>query len=200
MLNLAYNHLILMQDGAEKLRKEFADLSRRMAVQPVLVDLNTSGDTILHEQDVQYDDDDGSLTQALEFLGNLDPQPDRDRKLRILTWGQHWWQRKPRESQFDFEVLSINVDGPEDQGRKVDFQSQDGTMRLLQDNCARCEDYPDHVSWLVQMVEGHDFQCVSVKCNKGRHRSVAFAETIRRFVYPKAEVAHLHVAKRRHGP
>ena len=42
-------------------------------------------------------------------------------------------------------------------------------------------------------VEHSDLKCISINCTKGRHRSVAAAEILKKTYYPNATVKHLTI-------
>ena len=46
---------------------------------------------------------------------------------------------------------------------------------------------------VVEKIERDDLYAVSINCTKGRHRSVAAAEILRKVFYKEAKVEHLTI-------
>jgi len=54
--------------------------------------------------------------------------------------------------------------------------------------------FPDFMISIQKIIEENDLRIVSFNCSKGRHRSVAAAELLKKLVYPNSEIIHLELS------
>mmetsp|Transcript_15767 Transcript_15767/g.37588 ORF Transcript_15767/g.37588 Transcript_15767/m.37588 type:complete len:122 (-) Transcript_15767:23-388(-) len=112
----------------------------------------------------------------------------RSRKLLVYTYGKSVMKTPPKGSQRHFNACVLNG-----KGAGLDLKKMRGTDPELQHVVGRCRMFPEFIRMVVELIEREDLQCVSVYCSKGRHRSVAAAEILRRMYYPEATVQHLTI-------
>eukprot|EP00747_Dinoflagellata_sp_TGD_P181193 gnl/TRDRNA2_/TRDRNA2_34836_c0_seq1.p1 gnl/TRDRNA2_/TRDRNA2_34836_c0~~gnl/TRDRNA2_/TRDRNA2_34836_c0_seq1.p1 ORF type:complete len:358 (+),score=62.39 gnl/TRDRNA2_/TRDRNA2_34836_c0_seq1:84-1157(+) len=126
---------------------------------------------------------------GLQFL----PSPEelhvtKDRSLLIYTWGKALRKAAPFDSQFNFNACVLNG-----RGGGADIRTQNGTSEEVQNNVASCGLFPRWLEMVISKIENANLQTVSVNCTKGRHRSVAAAELLKKLYYTKAVVKHLTI-------
>ena len=96
----------------------------------------------------------------------------------------------PAESQFDFNARVLSG-----RGGGVDLRVMNGTSEEVQRNVASCSAFPRWLESVCYRVEESNppLHTISIRCTKGRHRSVAAAEIMKTFDYPSANVRHLTI-------
>lgn len=129
---------------------------------------------------------------GLDFL----PTPeelgvDRNRPLLIYTWGKALRKSEPSDSQFNFNACILNG-----RGGGVDLRTMNGTWEEVQNNVASCSKFPRWLEMACNKIEKSTpaLHTISINCTKGRHRSVAAAEIMKRFYYPNAVLRHLTIS------
>lgn len=136
------------------------------------------------------DDGDAEASSgAIDFL----PSPEelavtKDRDLLIFTWGKALRKSAPADSQCNFNAGILNG-----RGGGADIRTQNGLTDVVQNNVASCGLFPRWISMVCAKVEFSNLNTISINCTKGRHRSVAAAEILRRVYYPEATVKHLTI-------
>jgi RNase adaptor protein for sRNA GlmZ degradation len=66
----------------------------------------------------------------------------------------------------------------------------DGRDKQIQKRICRASAFDFLLRTTIKHIEGDDLKRISVNCSRGKHRSVAFAEILRDYYYPKAKVLH----------
>lgn len=112
--------------------------------------------------------------------------PTRDRQLTILTWGTAIMNHKPSASQRNFFVGVITT-----RKRGVNLKKHNGKSEEIQVGIMADPKFPALINNIVNEVEEHDLKVISISCTKGRHRSVAMAEIVKKYIYPNAQIQHL---------
>eukprot|EP00811_Abedinium_folium_P036098 NODE_8839_length_1466_cov_7.377894.p1 GENE.NODE_8839_length_1466_cov_7.377894~~NODE_8839_length_1466_cov_7.377894.p1 ORF type:complete len:388 (+),score=123.74 NODE_8839_length_1466_cov_7.377894:115-1278(+) len=115
---------------------------------------------------------------------NVSPQ----RIILLYTWGKAIRKSPPSDSQFTFNASVLNG-----KGGGADIRTQNGLCEEIQRNVASCALFPRWLEMVTSKIEGANLQCVSIVCTKGRHRSVAAAEILRKLFYRNASVSHLTI-------
>jgi len=136
------------------------------------------------------DDEDGERT-GLEFLPSSEELGvQRSRPLVIYTWGKALRKCAPPESQFNFNASILNG-----RGGGADLRTQNGTSEEVQRNVASCGLFPRWLEMVCNKVEKSmpPLHAISMNCTKGRHRSVAAAEILKKFYYPNATLHHVTI-------
>lgn len=112
--------------------------------------------------------------------------PTVDRKLTILTWGIAKMNHKPDKSQRNWFVGVITA-------RKygVDTRKNDGRTEEIQSGIMTDSKFQEILDSIVTEVEKNNYTVISISCTKGRHRSVAMAEILKKYIYPMAQIQHL---------
>jgi hypothetical protein len=112
--------------------------------------------------------------------------PTRDRQLTILTWGTAKMDHTPPQSQRNWFVGTITT-------RKygVNLKKNNGKSEEIQVGVMADPKFPDILNSIVSEVEEKGYTTISISCTKGRHRSVAMAEILKKHIYPFATIRHL---------
>eukprot|EP00438_Fugacium_kawagutii_P016519 Skav222457 [mRNA] locus=scaffold3319:151576:152598:+ [translate_table: standard] len=134
-------------------------------------------------------EDEEEGTKGPDFL----PSPEelgvrRDRLLLVYTWGKALRKAAPGDSEHNFNAGILNG-----RGGGADLKSMNGLWDEVQSNVASCGLFPRWISMVCAKVEHSDLRCISINCTKGRHRSVAAAEILKKTYYPNATVKHLTI-------
>lgn len=113
---------------------------------------------------------------------------NRDRMLTILTWGVAKISYTPASSEKNWFVGMITT-------RKlgVNLKKHDGTSREIQEGIMLDPKFPDILNTILAAVETNNYKVISISCTRGRHRSVAMAEILKKYIYPNAQINHLHL-------
>jgi len=144
-------------------------------------------------QEPGFDAEDSSTdldaVNSLDYLptpGDLKVTPGR--ALLIYTWGKALRKSAPADSQHNFNAGILNG-----RGGGADLRTMNGLSDEVQSNVASCSLFPTWISMVVAKVEHSQLNAISINCTKGRHRSVAAAEILKRIYYPEATVKHLTI-------
>lgn len=129
-----------------------------------------------------------SPRRGLQFL----PKPDflavrNDRQLLIYTWGKALQKAPPADSQFNFNAGVLNGRGT------ADLWLMNGLEDVVQSNILCCGLFPRWIGMVCSKIEKESLHTISINCTKGRHRSVAAAEILRKHYYPNATIQHLTI-------
>lgn len=116
--------------------------------------------------------------------------PTRDRELIILTWGTAHSDHAPAKSQRNWFVGTITT-------RKygVNLKKNNGKSEEIQVGIMADPKFPDILNSIVSEVEEKGYTTISISCTKGRHRSVAVAEIVKKHIYPFAVIKHVDLGK-----
>lgn len=151
-----------------------------------------SADSDHKHDDSDHKHDGAPVNTSLTLDTSVLPCPkrlgaDRERPLRIVTYGRTDPRPPPtvdRHYTIDHRGIRYRLSGRE-------AAKCSGLDELIQARVCRCLLFHDWVSMVVHEIEASGLKSVGIFCWKGRHRSVAAGELLRRCYYPQAEVQHL---------
>lgn len=142
---------------------------------------------------VDEDSEDGADKGGLHCLPTPEElEVDRNRHLLIYTWGKALRKSKPSDSQSNFNAGILNG-----RGGGVDLHKMNGTCEEVQRNVSSCSRFPGFLEAICKKIEKSTpapLHTISINCTKGRHRSVAAAEILKKFYYPNAVLKHLTIS------
>lgn len=118
----------------------------------------------------------------------LEVQPT-DRELIISTWGVAKRSHAPEGSQRNWFVGIISA-----RAHGVDLRKFNGRSEEVQEGIMGDQRFGSIMSSVVKEIEEQNLTHISVSCTKGRHRSVAVAELLKKWFYPKAILRHLTIS------
>jgi len=126
-------------------------------------------------------------TKILENLptkiGDIDIKIDRS--ININTWGI----KKPFNAEcdviFDLTKFQTKID------KEIDVQTITGLTDIIQDSIICHPKFLDIVEKIVDIIETENPKDVGFICNHGKHRSVGWAELVKKLYYKNAKIKHL---------
>eukprot|EP00929_Paragymnodinium_shiwhaense_P055508 TRINITY_DN27806_c0_g1_i1.p1 TRINITY_DN27806_c0_g1~~TRINITY_DN27806_c0_g1_i1.p1 ORF type:complete len:390 (+),score=86.41 TRINITY_DN27806_c0_g1_i1:73-1170(+) len=131
----------------------------------------------------------GETIDGLDFLPSVEQMGvQTDREVLIYTWGKALRKSAPPDSQCNFNAGILNG-----RGGGADLRTMNGTSDEVQRNVASCGLFPRWIEMVINKIEKTPCHTISINCTKGRHRSVAAAEILRKFYYPNAVLRHLTI-------
>ena len=113
---------------------------------------------------------------------------NRNRKLTIYTWGNKIRKTCPHQTDFNFNVRHIKR---KKNGVKVNHR--DGRTRAIQKMIINGRGFSKCLEEILDHIEKFNFTKISIYCAKGRHRSVSYAELLKKYYYPRATIHHLEL-------
>ncbi len=117
------------------------------------------------------------------------PTIDRkERPLQIFTWGhtKHKEPLKKCQVHFDVSKFYTKVNSTKD------VRCMNGLDKEIQQSIISHPRFGDLVERIVKIIETGDLNCISFVCAHGKHRSVGWAEIIKKYYYPKSSIKHAH--------
>nr|QBK89512.1 MAG: hypothetical protein LCPAC001_00220 [Pithovirus LCPAC001] len=136
------------------------------------------------------DEKDESVNEGLDFeyLKSLVEINDPKRKLTIYTWGKRLKKSKPHQSQHNFNASILNG-----RAKGIDLRNNNGLYLPIQKVVSRCSSFETWINMAIKKIETDDLISISINCAKGRHRSVAVAEILKKVYYPDSKIIHLTI-------
>ncbi|CAD7974759.1 unnamed protein product [Amoebophrya sp. A25] len=114
----------------------------------------------------------------------------RKRELKIYTWGRAILKGgPPPDTQANFNACVLTG-----KGAGINLKKQNGLDIEIQARVSRCSLFPTWMEMCVKKVANEDLKVIAVNCTKGRHRSVAAAEILKKLFYPNAKIIHLTIS------
>jgi hypothetical protein len=124
----------------------------------------------------------------LDYLRSLVDVFDTNRELTIYTWGRRLKKSKPYQSQRNFNACVLNG-----RAKGIDLRKNNGLCHDIQRVVSRCTAFKTWINMCIKKIETDNLRVVSINCSKGRHRSVAAAEILKKAYYPEAKIIHLTI-------
>ena len=121
---------------------------------------------------------------------NVWQQASQTRRLLIHTFGRHMEYQPTLPPDIVFSALGLEWKQlilPDGSAMRMEGQ---GVHATVQAAVLACPVFQDFVKDIVVAVESRDLHEIGIYCDKGRHRSVAAAEIICRWVYPDSGRIH----------
>jgi hypothetical protein len=110
-----------------------------------------------------------------------------DRTLTLVTYGCNVMNPRPQAQRYyclDDRRIRYRLSGRE-------AAKLCGLDEIIQARVCRCGFFAVWLSEITSDIEKYNLERVAIFCWKGRHRSVAAAEILKRVYYPRAHVQHL---------
>ena len=111
------------------------------------------------------------------------------RQLLIYSWGQKHRLCDEPPCNLTFDLTSFHTEF-----ERRDFKREDGRSEAIQQSMRDHPGFDVLMARVVASIERQQPAAVSFMCTWGRHRSVAWAEILKRDYYPRATVKHLRLA------
>ena len=136
---------------------------------------------------IQNEIDDNSVICIDDVLKNLPNNPliNRNRLLLINTWGIKKMDGVKCDIVFDLRNFQTKLD------IHLDVHSLNGFSKEIQDSIILHPKFLELIDKVVSVIEQDNPMSIGFFCNHGKHRSVGWAELIKKYYYNKAKVKHL---------
>ena len=127
------------------------------------------------------------LTKILEHLPTKigDTDINTNRVINITTWGI----KKPFSTDcdviFDLTKFQTKID------INIEVQTITGLTDIIQDSIIRHPKFLDIIEKIVDIIETENPKDIGFICNHGKHRSVGWAELLKKLYYKHAKIKHL---------
>jgi RNase adaptor protein for sRNA GlmZ degradation len=137
--------------------------------------------------DVETNEIENDLTKIVEHLPTKinDIDINTDRVICINTWGI----KKPFSVEcdviFDLTKFQTKID------TNIDVQTITGLSNIIQDSIIRHPKFLNIIEKVVDIIETENSKDIGFICNHGKHRSVGWAELLKKIYYKNAKIKHL---------
>ena len=137
---------------------------------------------------VLYDENNEIEIDKIKILDNLptkinDINININRLLNIYSWGI----KKDKKSVkcdiiFDASLFSAKIN--------TDVKMLTGLNEIVQQGIINHPKFDIILEMMLTEIETNDYQKIGIICNYGKHRSVGFAELLKKIYYPKSVINH----------
>ena len=120
------------------------------------------------------------IHEKIEQIG--DKKIDNERKLFIYTWGLKKHLPVECDIIFDSSLFSAKIN--------TDVKTLTGIDEIIQQGIINHPKFDIIIEMILTEIEINDYQKIGIICNYGKHRSVGFAELLKKLYYPKSVINH----------
>jgi RNase adaptor protein for sRNA GlmZ degradation len=106
----------------------------------------------------------------------------RNRKLEINTWGIKKNTTIDCDIIFDCSLFSAKCD--------VDIKNLTGLDEIIQQSIMNHPKFDLIIEMILSEIEVNDYKKIGFVCNYGKHRSVGWAELIKKLYYNESIITH----------
>ena len=114
---------------------------------------------------------------------NTDSSYNINRDLLIYTWGINKHQEPKCSISFDLTQFTSKTE--------KDIRKLDGRDEEIQISIINHPKYNELIEKIINEIEEKNVTTISFFCNHGKHRSVGFAEILKKYYYKKSIIKHL---------
>jgi RNase adaptor protein for sRNA GlmZ degradation len=129
------------------------------------------------EQDTKIDVDSNKIVESIK-----DVIYDKNRKLIIYSWGILRHDEPKCEISFDLTKFTTKTD-------IKDIKLFDGRDVEIQNSIIQHPLFTELLNKIIEEIETNNSTKISFFCNHGKHRSVGWAEILKKY-YPNAIIKH----------
>jgi len=119
----------------------------------------------------------------IEQIG--DKQIDTDKILKINTWGLKKHIPVECDVIFDASLFSTKIN--------VDVKKLTGLDEIVQQGILNHPKFDIIIEMILTEIETTNYQKIGFICNYGKHRSVGWAEIVKKMYYPKSVINHMGI-------
>jgi len=119
----------------------------------------------------------------IEQIG--DKRIDTDKILKINTWGLKKHIPVECDVIFDASLFSTKIN--------VDVKKLTGLDEIVQQGILNHPKFDIIIEMILTEIETNNYQKIGFICNYGKHRSVGWAEIIKKMYYPKSVINHMGI-------
>ena len=111
---------------------------------------------------------------------------DKNRRLIIYSWGEKVKEHIQPDCQviFDLTKFSTKTD-------RKDIKKYNGCDEIIQNSIIQHPNFITMLDNVIRQIENNNLNSISFLCNYGKHRSVGFAEILKKYYYTNAIIKHL---------
>ena len=110
---------------------------------------------------------------------------NRDRVINIYTWGRRKTSGEKVDIKFDLTHFQSKID------ESLDVRKLNGFSDEIISSIIKHPKFIGIMETLVNNIEEKNPKKIGIFCNYGKHRSVCFAELLKKYVYTRSKVKHL---------
>ena len=110
---------------------------------------------------------------------------NKNRVLNIYTWGIKKYSGEKCDINFDLTHFQSKIDP------SLDIHKLNGFSQEIIISIIKHPKFIEIMETLVNNIEQKNPKKIGIFCNHGKHRSVCFAELLKKYIYTKAKVKHL---------
>ena len=131
-----------------------------------------------------------SENELITMILNLLPQFINDtpvnpkRVIKIYTWGVKKSTGIETDITFDLTTFQTKIDP------SLDVHSLNGLSEEIQNSIILHPKFIDIITRIITMIEMENPRTIGFFCNHGKHRSVGWAELIKKYYYTDARIKH----------
>jgi len=123
---------------------------------------------------------DDHIHKTIKQIG--DKKIDNERELLIYTWGLKKHESIKCDIIFDASLFSAKIN--------TDVKMLTGLNEIVQQGIINHPKFDIILEMMLTEIETNDYQKIGIICNYGKHRSVGFAELLKKLYYPKSVINH----------
>ena len=137
-----------------------------------------------NENDIGFIDGNYEIDHKHEILDMIGENIiDKERLMQIYTWGIKKYSYDQCDVVFDATLFNTKID--------VDVKSLTGLDEVIQTSVINHPMFDIIIEKILTYIEEKKPKSIGFICNYGKHRSVAFAEILKKLYYPKSNINHL---------
>lgn len=117
---------------------------------------------------------------------------NKDRILNIFTWGVKKEAGVECDITFDLRIFQTKI------SENINISEITGFSNIIQESIKNHPKFDELLDIIITEIEQDNPKKVAFVCNYGKHRSVGWAEIIKKYIYPNAKIKHLcqrHIPK-----
>ena len=140
---------------------------------------------------IMYDINDTNKVNINTILNNLPEKIDnkdiiKNRNLIIYSWGVKK-DKKEVDCDIIFDLRKFQTKIDED----IDVHTINGLNNIIQNSIILHPKFLELIEIVIKHIEIENPKEIAFICNHGKHRSVGWAELLRKLYYKKATIKHL---------
>ena len=116
---------------------------------------------------------------------------DKNRKLKIYTWGEKNKDTKEPKCQVTFDLINFSTKIADISKKEVNKYT--GKDEVIQNSIIQHPAYNLLIEKIINQIENNNLSEISFVCNHGKHRSVGFAEILKKYYYPDLILKHINL-------
>lgn len=123
-----------------------------------------------------------------------------ERKILIVSFGVKFKSPISMEQNFISEILHLKCEKTFDarhihssKPKGGGLHDLRGTDEIIQKTIESGTGFEFVMSCIVKSIEKENYKTIGIYCTAGHHRSVALVELLKKYLYPNAEIKHLHI-------